>query len=93
MKLLICFLTLMSASAFAGIVDATVSSVEVQYNLKCGEAKELGQRFFKPIRHRESISCADNSGEVKVVIQTESKAKGQPLYKVQILAANPEMKL
>jgi hypothetical protein len=92
-KILTLSIALASFTSFAGIVEETVSIVESQYVVTCGESKELKQRIFKPVRYREGISCADNTGKVKVIIQTESKAKGQPLYKVQILAAGPETNL
>lgn len=92
-KLLIGLGILTSLSGFAGIVENTVSMVETQYNLACGEAMELKQEIFKPVRFREAISCTDGSGKVKVTIKTEAKAKGQPLYKVEILAASPKTNL
>ena len=86
-------LTLFSISAFAGIVDKTVTMVEEQYGLKCVEAKELNQEFFKPIRHKEEIKCKDASQVTQVVIQTEARAKSEPIYKVQVLSANPDYNL
>jgi hypothetical protein len=92
-KILIGLLAMASISASAGIVESTISMVETQYNLKCGEAKQMKQKFFKPLRHREEIECNDGSKVPQVAIQTEAKAKGQPIYKIQVLSANPGFKL
>ena len=94
-KIIIIFLFLNSTSVFAadGIVEITKRIIEVQYSLYCGEPVEMKQSFFRPIREREEISCKDTNGVTQVVIQTEAKAKAEPLYKVQVLAATPEFKL
>ena len=67
------------------IVNSFKDLVETKYSLDCSsQPKELSQRFFKPIKFRATIDCKDSTGNPKVVIFYQSKAKGEPLESIAI---------